>query len=58
MGAALTEPTVLVLSVSDDHSANMLWLDSTYPTDHTSPGGPRGGAPAVIESQPPDSNAI
>ncbi|KAL3420429.1 exoglucanase type c precursor [Phlyctema vagabunda] len=47
----------LVMSLWDDHYANMLWLDSTYPTDKTSYGGPRGecatssGVPADVESQ-------
>lgn len=30
---ALTKGSVLVLSLWDDHYANMLWLDSIYPTD-------------------------
>ena len=29
---------VLVMSLWDDHYANMLWLDSTYPTDGSQPG--------------------
>jgi len=47
----------LVLSLWDDHYADMLWLDSTYPTTKTGPGGPRGtcattsGIPANVESQ-------
>ena len=32
MGKALANGMVLVLSVWDDHYANMLWLDSDYPT--------------------------
>jgi len=31
-----------VKSVWDDHHANMLWLDSTYPTTATHPGAARG----------------
>ncbi|KAG8900472.1 Exoglucanase 1 [Tulasnella sp. 403] len=33
MGDALANGMVLVMSVWDDHAANMLWLDSNYPTD-------------------------
>ncbi|KAF9530499.1 cellobiohydrolase I-I [Crepidotus variabilis] len=48
---------VLVLSVWDDHAVNMLWLDSTYPTDAdpTTPGIARGtcstdsGKPTDVE---------
>merc|ERR1712048_922800 len=46
---------VLVMSLWDDHFANMLWLDSIYPTDSTDPTNYRGscpktsGAPADIE---------
>nr|CAM98445.1 cellulose 1,4-beta-cellobiosidase [Phialemonium thermophilum] len=64
MGKALAEPMVLVLSVWDDHAVNMLWLDSTYPTDSTKPGAARGdcpitsGVPADVESQAPNSNVI
>jgi len=48
---------VLALSIWDDHVANMLWLDSTYPTDSTSLGAARGtcattsGVPKDLESQ-------
>ena len=49
---------VLVMSLWDDHYANMLWLDSTYPTDASpdAPGKGRGscdtssGVPKDIES--------
>jgi cellulose 1,4-beta-cellobiosidase len=64
MGAALKAGMVLVMSVWDDHSVNMLWLDSTYPTASTSPGAARGscattsGVPADVESQAPNSNVI
>jgi cellulose 1,4-beta-cellobiosidase len=64
MGKALAQPMVLVLSVWDDHAVNMLWLDSTYPTDGTSPGDFRGscpttsGAPADVEANAPNSNVI
>jgi cellulose 1,4-beta-cellobiosidase len=56
MGNAMTNGMVLVMSIWDDHAANMLWLDSTYPTDKTSIGGPRGtcditsGKPSDVES--------
>ncbi|KAJ3509247.1 hypothetical protein NMY22_g16357 [Coprinellus aureogranulatus] len=33
MGKSLAKGHVLVLSIWDDHEANMLWLDSSYPTD-------------------------
>lgn len=32
MGDAMVDGMVLVMSIWDDHDANMLWLDSTYPT--------------------------
>ncbi|KAJ5097863.1 hypothetical protein N7532_004864 [Penicillium argentinense] len=59
MGAALAEGMVLVMSLWDDHAANMLWLDSIYPTTATSstPGAARGtcdissGDPATVESE-------
>merc|ERR1719230_1535703 len=40
--AALEAGVVLVMSLWDDHYANMLWLDSTYPVDSTDPGAARG----------------
>jgi len=50
---------VLVMSIWDDHAANMLWLDSNYPTSSptTQPGVARGpcatstGVPSTVESQ-------
>lgn len=33
MASALSKGMVLVMSLWDDHYSNMLWLDSTYPTD-------------------------
>ena len=53
----------LVMSLWDDHYANMLWLDSTYPTDKdpSEPGAARGGCPitsgdpADVESQHPNA---
>nr|AAW64926.1 cellobiohydrolase [Thermochaetoides thermophila] len=65
MSKALEGPMVLVMSVWDDHYANMLWLDSTYPIDKAgTPGAERGacpttsGVPAEIEAQVPNSNVI
>jgi cellulose 1,4-beta-cellobiosidase len=59
MGQALNAGMVLVMSLWDDHKANMLWLDSDYPTTASanSPGVARGscstssGVPADVESQ-------
>lgn len=45
MGKSLKNGMVLVMSLWDDSAARMLWLDSTYPVDKTSPGGPRGECP-------------
>jgi cellulose 1,4-beta-cellobiosidase len=56
MSDALGRGVVLVMSLWDDHSANMLWLDSTYPANSTQPGAARGecstdsGKPDVVES--------
>lgn len=53
---AVSAPMVLVMSLWDDHFANMLWLDSTYPVDSTAPGSARGtcdtgsGVPTDVES--------
>ncbi|KAK2023718.1 family 7 glycosyl hydrolase [Colletotrichum zoysiae] len=64
MGKALAEGMVLVMSVWDDHHSNMLWLDSTYPTNSSGPGAVRGvcgtdsGVPADIEAQAPNSNVV
>jgi len=64
MGDAFESGMVLVLSLWDDHDANMLWLDSTYPTDRTAKGGPRGscpidsGKPDDVEKNHPDSSVI
>ena len=62
MGKALANGMALVMSVWDDHAVNMLWLDSTYPTDGSSPGSFRGscattsGVPADVEAQSPNSS--
>lgn len=64
MGAALAEPMVLVMSLWDDHAANMLWLDSTYPVDSTADGAARGscattsGVPSDVEANQGDSTVI
>lgn len=58
MGAAVKSGMVLALSLWDDYAAQMLWLDSDYPTtaDATKPGIARGtcpttsGVPKDIES--------
>ncbi|TFK32601.1 cellobiohydrolase I [Crucibulum laeve] len=58
MSKAAANGMVLVMSVWDDHAVNMLWLDSSYPTDAdaSKPGIKRGtcattsGAPADVES--------
>ncbi|KAF9442053.1 carbohydrate-binding module family 1 protein, partial [Macrolepiota fuliginosa MF-IS2] len=58
MGSSMGRGMVLVMSVWDDHAANMLWLDSNYPTsgDPSKPGIARGtcatssGAPTDVES--------
>jgi cellulose 1,4-beta-cellobiosidase len=56
MASAMAKGMVLVMSLWDDHYANMLWLDSTYPTDATGPGTQRGscatssGVPSDVES--------
>ncbi|KAI1115268.1 putative cellulose 1, 4-beta-cellobiosidase [Nemania sp. NC0429] len=63
--AALSKPMVLVMSIWDDHYANMLWLDSSYPPEKAgTPGGDRGdcsqdsGVPADVESQFPNAKVI
>ena len=63
MGDAFEQGMVLVMSLWDDYAAQMLWLDSDYPTtsDPTSPGIARGncsttsGAPPDIESNSPNA---
>ncbi|KAI0026062.1 glycoside hydrolase [Xylariomycetidae sp. FL0641] len=66
MGKALEGGMVLVMSLWDDHYANMLWLDSTYPTDKdaSTPGVARGscdtssGVPADVESEQASDTVI
>jgi len=54
MGKALDRGMVLVLSLWDDSLVNMLWLDSTYPTDvpSTRTGVARGPCPGGRSSTP------
>ncbi|KAI0800563.1 cellobiohydrolaseI [Fomes fomentarius] len=59
MGNAFQKGMALVMSIWDDHDANMLWLDGSYPTDvpATNPGIARGpcaadsGIPTTLETQ-------
>jgi len=61
MGDALARGMVLVLSLWDDSQANMLWLDSDYPSDRKSsaPGVSRGpcrtdtGSPSYVREKYP-----
>jgi len=64
MGESMERGMVLVMSLWDDHAANALWLDSSYPTDAdpSKPGVKRGecattsGVPAEVEAQSPDAS--
>lgn len=66
MGDAIQRGMVLALSLWDDHSVNMLWLDSDYPPekDASAPGVSRGpcatssGEPTEVESQAGGSSVI
>lgn len=66
MGESLARGHVLVMSLWDDHDANMLWLDSNYPAgkDPAIPGVSRGpcpedsGVPSDVEEQNPDSSVV
>jgi len=63
---ALSKGMVLVMSLWDDHNSNMLWLDSTYPTDASAdePGKGRGscettsGVPSDVESSQASNQVI
>ena len=63
MGEAMKRGMVLVLSIWDDHTANMLWLDSDYPltADPAKPGVKRGpcsrdsGKPSDVEKNYPNA---
>jgi cellulose 1,4-beta-cellobiosidase len=56
-GKQLETGVSLVMSIWDDYSARMLWLDSTYPEGSTKVGAARGtcatssGNPSDVESQ-------
>jgi cellulose 1,4-beta-cellobiosidase len=64
MGNAFNQGMVLVMSVWDDHAANMLWLDSDFPvgSNATTPGVARGscpttsGVPNNVESESPNAS--
>lgn len=64
MGDALKNGMVLVMSIWDDHTANMLWLDAPYPPtkDASEPGVSRGtcspdsGDPKQVEADSPDAS--
>jgi cellulose 1,4-beta-cellobiosidase len=66
MASSLSKGHVLVMSLWDDHAVNMLWLDSTYPTDKSAdtPGVGRGtcatdsGKPEDVETNSPDATVI
>jgi len=55
MDDAMSKGMVLVMSTWDDHEADMLWLDSIYPTDGKQKGSHRGpcattsGVPKDVE---------
>ena len=61
---SISKGVVLVMSLWDDHFANMLWLDSLYPVDSKDPTNYRGscsadsGLPADVEVNAGDSNVI
>merc|ERR1712076_230922 len=61
---AIDAGVVLVMSLWDDHYANMLWLDSTYPVDSSDPGAKRGtcattsGAPDDVEKEQGSSKVM
>mmetsp|Transcript_25948 Transcript_25948/g.46905 ORF Transcript_25948/g.46905 Transcript_25948/m.46905 type:complete len:480 (+) Transcript_25948:54-1493(+) len=64
MGEAMDRGLVLVMSLWDDSLANMLWLDSDYPTDvpPSTPGVKRGpcltttGTPAYVRQKYPTAS--
>jgi len=61
---ALEKGVVLVMSLWDDHDANMLWLDSTYPTDSKDSTMYRGkcsiksGVPKDVEEKHAGANVV
>ncbi|RYP58661.1 hypothetical protein DL769_008847 [Monosporascus sp. CRB-8-3] len=65
LNRALQVPMVLVMSIWDDHYANMLWLDSIYPPEKEGqPGAARGdcpqnsGVPSEVEASHPNAQVI
>ncbi|CAG8958993.1 hypothetical protein HYFRA_00012152 [Hymenoscyphus fraxineus] len=64
MGGAIKRGMVLVMSIWDDHTANMLWLDAPYPPekDASAPGVSRGtcsrdsGKPEDVEKNSPSAS--
>lgn len=66
MGDDMDDGMVLVMSIWDDYAANMLWLDSKYPTNaaDSAIGAVRGtcptnsGVPSQVNAQYPNSNVI
>ncbi|KAG8729651.1 hypothetical protein FRC10_003519, partial [Ceratobasidium sp. 414] len=64
MDKSFSKGVVLVMSVWDDHAANMLWLDSNYPTtgSASTPGIARGtcatasGVPSDVETNSPNAS--
>ncbi|KAL6710238.1 Esterase/lipase/thioesterase [Coniothyrium glycines] len=66
MASSLARGHVLVMSLWDDHAVNMLWLDSTFPTDAdpSKPGVARGtcsidsGKPEDVEANSPGATVI
>lgn len=64
MGDSLKKGMVLVMSIWDDHAANMLWLDAPYPPtkDASEPGVTRGtcsadsGVPSDVEKNSPGAS--
>ncbi|KAI0652478.1 cellobiohydrolaseI [Trametes meyenii] len=66
MGASFEKGMALVMSIWDDHAAQMLWLDSAYPLDKdaSTPGVSRGpcatssGDPKDVESNSPGATVV
>ncbi|KAJ7289779.1 cellobiohydrolase I-II [Mycena rebaudengoi] len=66
MSRAASAGMVLVMSIWDDHAANMLWLDAPYPPNKAASalGVTRGtcaansGAPTTVESQSPNAQVV
>ncbi|KAJ6483152.1 exoglucanase-like protein 1 precursor [Mycena sanguinolenta] len=66
MSKAASAGMVLVMSIWDDHAADMLWLDAPYPPTKSpsSPGVTRGtcaansGAPPTVESQSANAQVV